>query len=463
MFATQQLPGGPFADNTSKVLNSSSKFLSAYSEPPNSDITIEEFEGWAIDRLKVLAEIENAVTRNRSFEDLKPILTNRCREFFTLPPGSQQLDGISFLKKKDQYSHFILRLAFCRSEELRRRFVYAETQLLKFRLDGASPTEQQELIRCLNIDWELVSISKPGSEAKNAFLYRVHWTKVTDLVSARKVELLDGYATINTADQVYVILQEFSSKLTKALEVTAKHLPYLDEDSRLLPVLEHLSINFLAGISGPEFVSSNIEHPDGTHFTADMVDELAKKHFPPCMRHLWMILRKDKHLKYGGRQQLNLFLKGIGLPVEEALIFWRKAFCNISEDKFRKDYRYGVRHNYGLEGSRKNYQPKPCTAIIKDSVGPQDCHGCPFKQFSSTNLTHYLAQVYGMDPNSNEMKDIINWTKTQHYHLACSTVFEQSHKSFGIKKGDGLGGRETVDHPNKYFEASFKLSQATQS
>ena len=51
-------------------------------------------------------------------------------------------------------------------------------------------------------------------------------------------------------------------------------------------------------------------------------------------------------------------VKGVGLSVEEATIFWRTAFSKITEDKFNKEYRYNVRHSYGLEGGRKNYPPR---------------------------------------------------------------------------------------------------------
>lgn len=50
--------------------------------------------------------------------------------------------------------------------------------------------------------------------------------------------------------------------------------------------------------------------------------------------------------------------QGIGLSVEEALAFWRKSFSTITDDKFNKEYRYNIRHQFGLEGSRKNYTPK---------------------------------------------------------------------------------------------------------
>lgn len=73
------------------------------------------------------------------------------------------------------------------------------------------------------------------------------------------------------------------------------------------------------------------------------------------MKNLHTNLRRDKHLRHGGRMQYGLFLKAIGLSIEEALVFWRMAFSNMTDDKFRKDYAYNIRHNYGLEGHRKNY------------------------------------------------------------------------------------------------------------
>jgi DNA primase large subunit len=45
--------------------------------------------------------------------------------------------------------------------------------------------------------------------------------------------------------------------------------------------------------------------------TPDMVDDLARDMFPPCMRNIHSRLRKDHHLKYGARQQYIPFLKVI--------------------------------------------------------------------------------------------------------------------------------------------------------
>ena len=49
----------------------------------------------------------------------------------------------------------------------------------------------------------------------------------------------------------------------------------------------------------------------------------------------------------------------LGLSIEEAIIFWRKSFSNrFTDDKFNKEYKYNIRHSYGLEGRRHNYPAK---------------------------------------------------------------------------------------------------------
>jgi DNA primase large subunit len=111
----------------------------------------------------------------------------------------------------------------------------------------------------------------------------------------------------------------------------------------------------------------------------DMVDGLVKRHAPMCMRSLQEGLNSKHHLKHWGRLQYNLFLKvghcatrrrqltvlnsllllqELGLPIEEALIFWRRSFSTITDDKFTKEYAYNVKHGYGLVGGRKNYPAK---------------------------------------------------------------------------------------------------------
>lgn len=88
--------------------------------------------------------------------------------------------------------------------------------------------------------------------------------------------------------------------------MTARMLPRLDEDTRLMPILDNLSQGFLAGIS------SEWSNPAGENveeLKAEMIDDLSKKHFPMCMRTLHDSLMRDNHLKHYGRLQYGLFLK----------------------------------------------------------------------------------------------------------------------------------------------------------
>lgn len=50
------------------------------------------------------------------------------------------------------------------------------------------------------------------------------------------------------------------------------------------------------------------------------------------MRQLHQSLRENHHLRHGGRMQYGLFLKGIGLSLEQALQFWRSEFIRGKVD-----------------------------------------------------------------------------------------------------------------------------------
>lgn len=89
-------------------------------------------------------------------------------------------------------------------------------------------------------------------------------------------------------------------------QATSRAIPLVDEDTRLNPILDNLAQGFIAGIPSDWVASAEAT---GEGITADMVDSLAKQHFPLCMRVLHQSLRKDHHLKHFGRLHYGLFLK----------------------------------------------------------------------------------------------------------------------------------------------------------
>ena len=150
-------------------------------------------------------------------------------------------------------------------------------------------------------------------------------------------------------------------------------------------------------------------------------------------------------LRHEGRRQLQLYMKGIGLSLEEAMLFWKTEFCKkIPAEKFEKEYAYAVRHAYGKEGKRVDYTPHTCMKCISANPGAGEHHGCPYKTFGEESLT---AALGGLSIAPHKVRDIVQKAKAHHYQLACGMTFEATH---------GKTIEEGVQHPNQYFDESRK-------
>lgn len=84
--------------------------------------------------------------------------------------------------------------------------------------------------------------------------FEVDFERVTGLVGRRQVYIQAGKAFVRLSDQVVLVLDEFKERLSHALEVTGRALPRMDEDDRLMPVLNNINKQYL----GREFTSSAI-------------------------------------------------------------------------------------------------------------------------------------------------------------------------------------------------------------
>jgi DNA primase large subunit len=242
--------------------------------------------------------------------------------------------------------------------------------------------------------------------------------------------------------------------------MTARALPRIDEDDRLSPILAHLSHSFTA--PSASYDESNL--PSSLHPTASNIDALSQ-HFPLCASHLHKTLQTNSHLKHYGRLQYTLFLKGMGLNLEECIIFWRHSFKHMTDDKFNKEYKYNIRHAYGDVGGDANrrgrgYSPYSCQKLLTEPLpGSGQSHGCPYRTFAVDNLVSLLNATGISD------KEVIRGVREdvgkQRYHVACNRVFEYAHcKEIKEVKDKGKWGAaelDTILHPNTYFKRSFML------
>ena len=98
--------------------------------------------------------------------------------------------------------------------------------------------------------------------------------------------------------------------------------------------------------------------------------------------------------------------------------------------------------------------------LMSDEPGPGDSHGCPYRHFAADTLQSALLTMYGEHGlTSSDMPEIMNMVKAKHYHVACTRVFEITHARQGVKKGEGVGGGESVTHPNQYAQRSRDLAK----
>ncbi|CAM6091310.1 unnamed protein product [Calypogeia fissa] len=429
--------------------------LSFYLNSPQGEVALEEFEQFALDRLRVLKGIEDGKSRGRKVDDLEAPILDLWRKHMRSPNAA---DGVN----KDIVSHFALRLAYCRTADLQRWFLTMETALFRARFRAETPEAQKRFMEDVKLpfkaisasEFELVkdklgqvarSLNQPLPNADTAFC-KVPFEEVPELVASRRVYLQQGYAFVPRTQLASIVVGQFRARLSKALLLTNRlwtSTIAAEEKDRLTPVVEALSVRYLGADYSQPKVKGEVGLQD--------LDKSAQTSFPLCMRHLFFKLREEHHLKFGGRQQLSLFLKGIGLKLEDALSFWKSEFSSkMSAEKFDKEYAYVVRHNYGKEGKRVDYTPFSCMKVITSTPGVGDHHGCPYRHFSQDNLR---ATLGGLSISGGAIDGIMEKVRAHHYQLACGVTFEAVHGS----PCDG------INHPNQYFEQSRKVLDPEQA
>lgn len=449
-----------------------------YDKPPIQDITLEEFEELALNRLKVLRIIEQESTKgNRIYSDewkqaikeelKREGLNNYDRLLKVGSSGKIELDIQA--RRADYISHFILRFSYCRSTDMirfvfsfllfkffqlifffnSRWFVAREMELFRFKFSCLTGEEIKAFLKFNKLDYSPLtedeknqvksglyeSTMGPASNSiEKTDFYKVYFTSVPDLVRSRKCFIKNGYAYVSSADFVSIVGAKQQILMETGLERAAKSLPEIQNDERISSMLSSLHTSY----TGKDYTfAKNSDVP------IESLDTLSQKSYPICMRTIHEYIREKHHLKHFSRMQYGLFLKGIGVTLEGSLKFWRDEFTKlIDHDKFDKNYSYNIRHNYGKEGSMNNYTPYSCLKIITGNVGAGDNHGCPFKTYDEGNLKTKFAS-YGISKVHSQ--EIISLVQKKHFQMACGKYFQVSHD---VKVEQG------INHPNQYFELS---------
>ena len=440
--------------------------LNLYPVPPTQDISLEMFEDLAVQRLRVLRIIEkqNLSGKTKFSSDWQEAIRKDLNEakptplasFFQLCPRAEGKKVIEWEKHRmlDHISHFIARLAYCRTEELRRWFVTHESDLFRFRwgcIKEDFAEEIQTFLRTCGLNYEAISEEEKENKREKLIAaagygisaikfeeekyYKVSWLEAIDLVRSRRVFIEAGMAYIPSSEVLSLVIGVFRSKLSHNLVLTCRALPVLEDDARLVSMVQNLDKRY----TGEDYSANKT----AGRVLPTEVEGLSKRNFPLCMSTIQQVLTSSHHIKYKARLQYGLFLKGIGMTLEDAMKFFRGEFTkrhDVDVDKFEKEYAYGIRYNYGKEGKKKNWQPWDCMRIIMENIGPGENHGCPFRH-QENKTVRQRVESYGL--KKDEVEAVMKKLEEGHYQIACGLHFSAVHLK-ELTTG-------AVSHPNQWY------------
>lgn len=433
---------------------------------------IELLEKYALDRLKVLKVAERA--RKAVMQGTVADGANNVNSIRAAISDAERLHKLNILRKggldpnwdtqvkKDEASHFLLRLALCEKPEYCTWLVATEVDLFTTRLMGTGVKFALRAIERVNgpkvteisreefnsFESELNSVARGPNrqrEISNYKYYKVAFEEVPSLVRHRRVFLREGYAFVPAHNVMDIVISQFRSKLSAALKTAEKCRSIADGDPRMKRILKTIENRFTASDdAGRTFdVAAAVDRISLNELNSSM-DAM-----PLCMHNMLQKLKENHHLRHAARMQLGVFLKGCGLTMDESLRFWKGEFSkgNISGDKFDKEYAYSIRHHYGKEGKRRNLMPFACIRIINERPGPAEHNGCPYREFQEVRLKQALR---GLGVDGNIASGIAKTAKEGNFQLACGYCFAATQPGHHGVTDQGLP-KYIPNHPNEFF------------
>lgn len=429
--------------------------LHMYDFPPTGEISLTEFEELGRERLKLLQHVENNAIRTdfKTQEDRKQnlhtaLMKDGLKYFAHLlyakgckSPTETDLQ----YRRKDHISHFISRLSHCQESDRQMWFINQEIELFKLRFSSLDKEGIEKLLSMHNIDCQQITqeekdeireelrLSTSSIKVLNIDMtefYKVSFYRVSDLIRSRRVYLSQGIAYIPQIDLVSLFLSYIRKNLLDGMPAAKMSIIRMHGDDRIQSYLK----------SVPNISDKTCVIWTSSATPTDKLDELSKTSYPMCMRILHEALKSNHHLKNSGRIQYGLFIKGIGVTMEDSLSFWKTEFTKkIDSVKFDKEYAYTIRHTYGKEGRQTNYTPLGCQKIMSSVQSPGEFNGCPYKHMDNASLKQKLFS-YGIPAAS--INEITELAKSDNYFGACTAYFKVLHNRLPDKP---------IIHPNGYF------------
>lgn len=415
------------------------------------DISVDEIVNLAYFRHRLHEEISNAsIEDDTKIDDrISKALTRYAIPFNYITKNRSHQPEIAFesifkgqkAKTIDEYSFFALMLISLRSLESQMEFINNEVRIFSYRL------RKQDQITIADIEkTNLLNLADPPLDLKkyqdtnNAEKFYIPFERIFQFVNPERVLLENGKVEVEKKDLHLLLSSLYREQLGMKM---AQYRRSRVHESEIFEVASTLFTEKLGSMN-----TSNMKRTETDKVSLKDIDLVANRSFPPCMYNMYKTLRNRHKLYHDGRLQFGLFIKGIGLTMNESLQFWKEELSkSVGLDKFEKQYAYNIRYNYGKEGSARNFLPYSCMHLIKKSTKPSgdQVHGCPLYQNPEESSMSLLRLMFPKKSNS-ELRQIAV-KGIDHPQVACAQLFNMIHPNNQYDSSN-------VSHPNDYFFAS---------
>ncbi len=404
------------------------------------------------------------------------------------PNGNKNFSKDNF-ESKEEYeerglieiqSHVVLRLGVCLNPRLSAWFIETEGDLFKYRFMKAKWKEKRSIMNYLfpkeelepvwldldelseyldenlrvklkitesaSIDYRSQKGMTPGYQLTDAVglnkFIAIDFRYATFLLKTRKSQLYKGWIIAPGERMIGTIKNRYEKLLNDQLIDFAERLETVAGGGTKKLAKE---INELLH----KLVKPRREYSMETiHLKGNFDDHI--NYYPPCIQDLIDTVNKVGYVPHWERLQLGLYLKHTGMDVDEQLQYWyEKAVDNVGMafSEFIKKAGYVIRHIYGLEGGKINYDMPSCSTI-------QNKMYCSFRH---KDLGSIGEKVSLLTKSENEVetnrkreigKEISDLTSRGLANVACAKYLELISKT----------KIEKIYHPMIYLKLAAKSS-----
>jgi len=308
--------------------------------------------------------------------------------------------------------------------------ILGQEVIRRYRLDNSVKKRKKRIRGVTRTGKPTIRIISEPTASKDGTQVGFHFSAIPDVVSERRTFLYRGWAIAPMFVFHLSIKRAFEAQLRYIIEESADKLRL---DKRVANLANRLARQMEKIVNIPTQLDLEGEFSGTTIYKRYDL-------FPLCSWDLLATLRSKGHLAHNENLQLGLFLKALGMSVDEQLDFWyATSVDNVGRtfEQFDRKVGYLIRHLYGLVGQGADYRPPRCKTIFTR-------YYCPYMKRAPEDieaLVREYVDTVALRGNEGTLTRLREFSATRRANSACSLVFSLK-----------FGRKPPIWHPVQYVQ-----------